>query len=475
MNPWTNYANAAVAAGCPRDQVEKLLKSGVILSPKQLEASAAARACDKTGGPLEIGVGGARGGGKSMWLLWQMGADDAQRLPGYKGLFLRKVGKSATESIIDLSRVALRHVPHTVNMRGVVEFPNGSKIITGHFKTEKDIDAYLGLEYDCIGIEEYTTLTKTKTEAIGTCCRSSKPGWRPRQYNSTNPGGIGHAHYKRKFVVPYRQRTERDTRFVPFTVDDNPFVNVEYRDVLDKLSGWMKRAWRFGDWDIAAGQFFDTFAEAHHVVRFNTPYQISKEDKAREIVPTDWFAALDYGFTHYTVFLLGCRDGDGNHYIVAEHAQRKWQVSMHAKSMHALLARFGLTTDNLRFCVAGPDVFSRDQKGRTIADDYKDVGVRLTSAMSERKPGWARIIGLLGDPSNTDHAKRVPAKLFIHPRCRLLVETLPQCLHDDRDPEDVLKVDTDDTGEGGDDAPDTLRYLVATKLHEQRVVRVRGL
>jgi len=35
--------------------------------------------------------------------------------------------------------------------------------------------------------------------------------------------------------------------------------------------------------------------------------------------------------------------------------------------------------------------------------------------------------------------------------------------HDPHRPEDVLKVDCDEEGVGGDDAADCLRYLVATK------------
>ncbi len=38
--------------------------------------------------------------------------------------------------------------------RGVLTFGNGPRIIAGHFQAENDIDAYLGLEYDVIGIEE---------------------------------------------------------------------------------------------------------------------------------------------------------------------------------------------------------------------------------------------------------------------------------------------------------------------------------
>ena len=57
----------------------------------------------------------------------------------------------------------------------------------------------------------------------------------------------------------------------------------------------------------------------------------------------------------------------------------------------------------------------------------------------------------------------------------VLAETLPALLHDPNRPEDVLKVDVDDDGAGGDDAADTLRYLVATRPREVRVRKLTGL
>jgi hypothetical protein len=70
-----------------------------------------------------------------------------------------------------------------------------------------------------------------------------------------------------------------------------------YRAYQEWLAAW---AWLDGDWDLAAGQFFTTFRRDVHVVAdFD-------ETRARE-----WFAALDYGFAHHTVVLLGCTDGDG--------------------------------------------------------------------------------------------------------------------------------------------------------------------
>jgi hypothetical protein len=44
-----------------------------------------------------------------------------------------------------------------------------------------------------------------------------------------------------------------------------------------------------------------------------------------------------------------------------------------------------------------------------------------------------------------------------------LTETLPALQHDPNRPEDVLKVDAHESGLGGDDAADAIRYLVATK------------
>ena len=52
---------------------------------------------------------------------------------------------------------------------------------------------------------------------------------------------------------------------------------------------------------------------------------------------------------------------------------------------------------------------------------------------------------------------------------------LPNLQHDSHRPEDVLKVDADEEGIGGDDAADALRYLVATKSRGLALRKLRGL
>ena len=454
------YLAAGQKMGCAWDQMRNFARANVFLQPRQMAASAAARLCDRPDGPTAIGYGGARGGGKSHWLLAQMGADDGQRVPGLKCLLLRKVGKANVENFEDLRRRLFGNLRHEFSAyRGLLTFANGSRIVAGHYQAEKDIDNYLGLEYDVIGIEEATTLSHRKHQDITTCCRTSKPHWRPRIYSTTNPGGIGHAWYRAKFIVPFQEKRETDTRFIPARVTDNRFCNTEYVKVLQNLSGWQKRAWFDGDWDIAAGQYFTTFRRDVHVV------EQFDDTRARE-----WFMALDYGFTHYTVVLLGCRDGDGNVFVVDEHAERKWLPDRHAAAIQAMMTRHGVSVDRLKRFVAGSDVFSRQSDGSTVAAQYAKLGLRLQPANMERVNGWAEILQRLGDVEGG-----VVPRLFIHQRCGRLVETLPALQHDPNRPEDVLKVDADEDGIGGDDAADALRYLLATKPREIKVRKLRGL
>ena len=442
------YGLAGRLAGCPVEQIKQFVSVDVILQPRQLLASAAARACDLPGGPTAVGFGGARGGGKSHWLLAQIGADDCQRVAGLKCLLLRKVGKANLEHFDDLRRQLFRRLPHEfASFRGVLTFENGSRIIAGHFQQEKDIDAYLGLEYDVIGIEESTMLTARKYTDIATCCRTSKPNWRPRIYCTTNPGGVGHTWFKKKFVEPADAGRENDTRFISARLDDNAFNNPEYRKVLEGLTGWQKRAWLDGDWDIAAGQYFSTFRREIHV-----------EDSFDQRRAVEWFAALDYGFAHYTVVLLACKDSDGNIHVVDEHAERMWLPERHCNAILAMLSRHGLTVASLARFVAGADVFGRQSDGATVAGQYQKFGIRLRVANMERQQGWATIMQHLGDPSGG-----IRPTLFIHRRCGRLIDTLPNLQHDPHRPEDVLKIDADDEGDGGDDAADALRYLLATK------------
>src|SRR6478609_964038 len=109
------FFQTGLQQGCPRDQLQNFAQAGIVLQPRQLAASAAARLCDQPDGPKAIGYGGARGGGKTHWLFAQMGADDCQRVPGLKCLLLRKVGKSNLENVESLRHRLFPSLPHEFN------------------------------------------------------------------------------------------------------------------------------------------------------------------------------------------------------------------------------------------------------------------------------------------------------------------------------------------------------------------------
>src|SRR5438552_5031314 len=167
MSSLERYLSAGLEAGCPPEQMANLVRAGIVLQPRQLAASAAARLCDRAAGPTAVGYGGARGGGKSHWLLAQMGADDCQRVPGLKCLLLRKVGKANTEHFEELQRRLFVGLKREFSAyKGLLRFGNGSQIQAGHYQAEKAKENYLGLEYDVIGSEEATTLSARKHQDI---------------------------------------------------------------------------------------------------------------------------------------------------------------------------------------------------------------------------------------------------------------------------------------------------------------------
>jgi phage terminase large subunit len=439
-------AETARSAGVPKDSLERFLRAGYVPQPKQMLFHAACRRADEPGEATHIGYGGALAGGKTHCAFGQIGIDDCQRFPDLKVLFLRKVGKYAKESLEDLRRNVLRHVNHDFK-NNVLHYPNESRIIVGSYQYEKDIDNYLSLEYDIILIEQAEQLSEKKIDLICTRNRSSK-GFRPRVYYTFNPGGVAHAYLKTKFIKPYREETETATKFIFANYQDNRFINDEYEQTLNNLKGWQRAAWRDGDWDIAAGQFFSTWRHEAHV----------RAHKELDDIPAHWpvWASLDYGFTHPTSCHL-YTEFDGKKRVVDEYHAAKKLVPQNAEGIKAMLTRHGVNISRLREFVAGVDVFAHkgDEKGKTIADQYKEQGIILTPANMDRVNGAAEVLMLLGDVDNG-----IEPRVEISDRCSRLIECLPMLQHDPHRPEDVLKVDVDEDGQGGDDAYDDFRYGV---------------
>ena len=163
---------------------------------------------------------------------------------------------------------------------------------------------------------------------------------------------------------------------------------------------------------------------------------------------------MDYGFTHPTVVYL-FTEFDGKIIIVDEFRARKQLVSENAHEIISMFRRHGVELWRLETFVAGKDVFAQrgSADGKTIADQYEDAGITLTPANDDRVNGWAELLKLFGD---ADHDRE--PQIEISTNCGYLIECIPTLQHNPNKPEDVLKTNANEEGDGGDDEADAARY-----------------
>lgn len=434
MEPTEAYVQSAHRAGCSQEQITRFISSGYVALPQFLNFHAMAERICERNGVTQVLLDGTRGSAKSHAIIAQVGLDDCQRHPKLKWLFLRKTQKAASESFDDLVSRVLSGVPHEQNSEKVV-FPNGSKIIIGGYNDDRDINKYIGIEYDGIVIEEATQIRGEQHEMIGGSLRTSKENWVPRMYLSSNPGSIGHQYIKAKFIEPNQAGAEKDTRRYFSSYKDNPFINQEYKTYLEGLTGDLAKAWRDGSWDIFVGQAFSAWRYEKHVVTQ---------------MPDGWerwakWRAVDWGFSNPWCCLWLTRNPDnGRVYVYREAYATKLTDKQQAHMINDLTP----PDENISVTYADPSMWStKNMEGivSSTADEYASGGVPLTKADNDRLSGKRKVDRLL-EPLPDG----LPG-LQVFTGCVNLIRTLPALVYDDVHTEDI---DTDME----DHAYDALRY-----------------
>lgn len=177
-------------------------------------------------------------------------------------------------------------------------------------------------------------------------------------------------------------------------------------------------------------------------------------------VPGHWsrFAAFDWAFYHLWVVGLYCVDEDGKVYkIDTIYGRLDLPEQIDAK------ARAGGLNVRSTSVFAGPDIWQARVKtkteflGPTIAEELNRLGWRLIPAAN------ARVMGLNNlrrytyiDPARQDVPPRF--QFMDTPGNQACLAQMKRMTLDPKDPEDVLKVDADSAGRGGDDMYDETRY-----------------
>jgi phage terminase large subunit len=455
VNPETSrvrYFEAARAAGLSAEQAALFASAGYVPLVPMLPYHAAARQCSQRGsGIREIMLDGTRGSAKSHAVIAQVGLDDCQTHPGLKWLFLRKTERAASESFADLIGRVLRGVAHKQNSEKIT-FPNGSRVLIGGYNDEGDISKYIGIEYDGIVVEEATQLTGDKLEMLMGSVRTSRDDWVPRVYLTTNPGDIGHAYIKARYIDPARQNKQTFTRRFFSSYKDNPFINPEYKAYLDSLKGDLKKRWADGDWDVFAGQ-----AIAFKPEMEGKPWHVIKPCE----IPPYWVrkTGFDWGFANPMCNLWGARNPDNGRWIVYREV---YGEGLTDPRQVETIRQYEDPEERIAMRYADPSIWAKktqDINPTSTADVFMAHGLYMTKAVNDRIPGKRKVDALL-EPLPDG----LPG-LMVFETCTNLIRTLPSLVYSKTQPEDI-----DTTGE--DHAYDALRYLltddIAQKPRQQR-------
>ena len=273
-------------------------------------------ACDS----FEALFGGAAGGGKSDALLMAALMPTAQ--PRFAALLLRRTyaDLSLPGAIMDRAGDWWGGTDAKWNdTTKTWTFPSSASITFGYLQTEKDKYRYQGSELQLIGFDELTQFTETMYRYLLSRARRAKgvcvP---PRIRAATNPGGIGHAWVRARFVDPV---TRAARVFVPAKLEDNPHLDaVEYERSLAELDPVTRAQLRSGDWDVRpAGGLFD---RANFVILDEPP---DPSTVVARVTRWDFAAteAPDGSDTDASVGLDMCKTRDGLY--VVEDLERIWE------------------------------------------------------------------------------------------------------------------------------------------------------
>ncbi len=395
--------------------------------------------------------GGAKGGGKSKGLQLIM-LLRRFRYPNSTGvIFRRTYPELEANHIRPLFQSFPQLRPFWNESKKLLSLPNGSTLQFCHRNNEADVDLYQGREFHDLAIDEAGQWPEPMFRRLLGSNRSSKAEIPARAILTGNPGGLGHGWLKRLFIERRFNERERgsDYAFIQALVDDNKALMENDPQYLARLESEpneaLRKAYRYGDWNIFAGQFFQEISKEVHMVKAFS-------------IPPHWnrFGAYDYGFNHPAAFGWFANDEDGNTYLYREFIQAQLRVDQFAKhlSTHP-------DTAQLYPIVAGHDCWTQKNvlkdtgQPPTVAEEFLSHGINLSRAVIDRVQGAAQLRSYLAWQGKPNKKPR----LFIFENCPVSFDTISRMVHDPDKVEDVLKMDaTEGDPYSGDDAYDMVRY-----------------
>lgn len=414
--------------------------------------------------PVEdLFYGGARGGGKTDWIVNDWVQHQEQYGKHASGLLFRRTFEPEMKEIIKRTKELFPRLGASYTKGDKTwTFPNGSMLTLRHMEDESAADSYIGHQYTWIGFDQLERWTSPDpVDKIRGSMRSAHGI--PCVFRATgNPGGVGHQWVKDRYIEPARNRPlvpwydqEKETWrvFIPSKLADNPKLLENDPNYIRRIKAsgpkWLVDAWLDGNWDVVPGAYLEDIWDPQvHVVKPFMP-------------PSEWprWRALDWGFAR--PFSVGwyTMDFDGRIFRYRElygwsgkpnkgTRQPAYKVAERIYAAEAAERAAGLSfvknpADSEIWGGKGVVIAAQEE---TIAKQFRDKKVEWVPA--QKGPG-SRILG----------AQEIVSRLydetfFVTRNCRHWIRTVPVMMPDEDNIEDV---DTDQEDHAWDETRYSLR------------------
>ena len=412
---------------------------------------------------FDVGYGGSLGGGKTAALM--NGGLRFVGHPGCRSLFLRRTFKELRgvmdKAILDFARIGGVWVASENRFK----FPSGATYEFGYMESFADVQQYVGQEYTYIAFDQLeqmpddrgwtTLLTRLRTTATDIVLMAR---------SSFNPGGVGHGWIKRRYIMPCQPDgtpiidEHGNTRaFYQATLYDNPTLMAAdpgYERRLMALPPTLRDQMLYGLWDVGEGIAFPGLTA-------KPPYLTRRKPPVGRLGSAfDWGYGHRWSFGLYQTLPSGVVervDGTGG--------RLQTPVEIVERCLDLIRSRLGpqATFADVGPTFAGWDVKQRENArgnaGPSVSEQFIQYGWVLIPADIRRIAGYTNMLMYL------DASRGAPLFTFQNTTAnRLAIAQLTEMSTDPDSPNDVLKVDVNpQTGEGGDDIYDEIRYFLMSR------------
>lgn len=309
-------------------------------------------------------------------------------------------------------------------------FPSGAVIEFGHMEYESNKHDYQSAAYAFVGFDEVTSFTESMYLYLISRVRSMNPKIPKILRAATNPGNIGHAWVKKRFITgkkPYTIYEDKDGMskcFIPATAYDNPTGmknDPNYVKRLELLPDKEKRMLLYGDWDVFEGQFFADWEDRIHVCK---PFNLGNAYR---------FMAMDYGYSSPSSVGWFAVTENGMTYLERELYIEKQTYSELAKMILDMTPK----NEQIFYCVADPKIWGDrpHHKDSMVGESGGEVmakifGNRITLIKGDnnRITGWGRCREYL-KPYKVNG--EVTARFKVFNTCPNFIRTVPQQIHNE--------------------------------------------